>query len=140
MTDFLQDVIDTLSEDEKKVLEKIQAKLADNLEQQKKEKMDKIENITDPYIDFSKEHPDIIKSKHLTDSANELIFTVRAEASAIGEKGQLVSVVDIVEKFYHIPIALNEDHKPYMDRFFDNFHNTLEEACRIINLNKKHEK
>jgi hypothetical protein len=137
MTDFLQDVFDTLSEDEKKVLENIQTKLSANLEQQKKEKIDKIENTTDPYIDFSKENPDIIHSKHLTDSANELIFTVRAEASTIGEKGQLVSVVDIIEKFYHIPIDLKEDHKPYMDRFFDNFHNTLEETCKIINLNKK---
>lgn len=139
MQNFFNEIINELSEDEKLILEKIQNKLFDSFEKQKQESIEKLESTQDPYIDFSKEHPNIIRSKNLTGNPNELVFTIRAEASQIGEKGQLLSIVDIVEKFYHIPIEAHDNYTAHMDKFFENFHNTLEEACKVIAI-KKNEK
>lgn len=140
MSDFFQEIVNELSDEEKQILDKIQNKLLSSLEDQKNQKNQKLEDIVDPYIDLSTEHPDIIKKKNITGSPNELVFIIKAEASQIGEQGQLLSIVDIIEKFYHIPIQTDDDYKPHIDKFFDKFHTTLEETCRIIHSNKKHEK
>lgn len=141
MTDnFLDNLYKDLSAEEKETLEKIQSKLFSYFDEKQKENREQLEAISESTIDFSKNHPDIIHSKNLTNSPNELIFTIRAEVSEINARGELESVVDIVEKFYHIPIKPGNDYKQRMDEFFEKFHNTLEETCRIINIDKKHEK
>lgn len=140
MTNFFESMIDELSEDEKKILDKIQTKILASLEDEKNEKNKKLENITNPYVDLSQDHSGIIKSKNLTGFPNELIFTIKAEVSQIGEYGQLLSIVDVIEKFYHIPIEPENDYKPHVDNFFNKFHNTLEETCKIIHSNKQNGK
>jgi hypothetical protein len=140
MTDFFQSVVNELSEEEKEILDKIQTKILASLENEKDEKNKKLEEITDPYVDLSEDHPDIIQKKNLTGFPNELIFTVKAEVSQIGEQRQLLSIVDIIEKFYHIPLDINSDYKSHVDNFLNKFHSTLEESCRIIHSNKQNEK
>lgn len=140
MNNSIDDIVNDLSEEEKLIIEKIQEKLFEHFEKQQKHKREQLETISEGPIDFSEKHPDIIHSKNITTAPNELIFTIKAEASAVNSKGELESVVDIVEKFYHIPLKQKEEYKQYMDNFFDKFHNTLEETCKIINLDNKHEK
>ena len=140
MIEIFSDILNELSEAEKQLLDKIQTKLFSSLENQKSEKNKKLENLVDPYIDLTQDHPDILKSKNITGSVNELVFTVKAEASQIGDTGQLLSIIEIVEKFYHIPIELNSNYKNHIEDFFHKFHSNLEETCRIIHSNKNNEK
>jgi hypothetical protein len=140
MSEFFKDIIDSLTEEEKLVLENIQDKISSFYEEQQKIKKQQLELVTDPVIDFADNHPDLIHSKNITTAPNELIFTLKAEASSLNSKGELESIVEIIEKFYHIPLTSKDDYHLYMDSFFNKFHSTLEENCRVINLDKTNEK
>lgn len=130
-------IFDSLDEDEKKLLDKINAKIQKKLEAgyfAEKENLDKQPNT---FTDFSKKPvPGIANPKHITDSPHEIAFTIKAEVSSIDNEGNVSAITDIVERFYFIPVKAKDDYKPYMDNFFQQFHEALEKTCVYQNKNQ----
>lgn len=126
-------IYNSLSEEEKILLESIEAKMTALIEEEKQNKHTQLEALAEQGADFSTKHPDIIHSKHITRFPREIVFSIRAEVTQLDDKGNLASVVELIEKFYHIPVHAEQDHNLYVDNFFNNFHKTLEKTCKILN-------
>lgn len=130
---YIKEAIESFSPEEKRVFEKIQQKLSNSLMQQVDHKydwMNEIDEKEDPEPDFSQKHPDILHPKHITIAPHEIVFYIRAEVSEIDDTGHLKGVKDLAEKYYHIPVKVKEDYSLFMDKFFEQFEQTLANTCR----------
>lgn len=133
------DILDNLTPEEKEILSKIETKLAKALQEAKDSRYDHLDNIGDN-PDFAKNHPDVLHPKVLTRGPYEITVAVKAEVSEVDSKGYLSDNVSILEKFYHIPIKAKDDYQEYLNKFFDIFHSSLENACQDLNTKNNDDK
>jgi hypothetical protein len=133
-----QSVYDQLTEEEKQLLSKIEEKLGSVVEEIKDNRFANID-INDPngVPDFSEKHPDVIHPKHVTIAPHEITFSLKAEVSEIDDKGYLGDIKEVVNKYYHVPVKAKDDWEIYMNKFFDKFHQSLENVCQELNQFKK---
>jgi hypothetical protein len=133
-----QSIYDQLTEEEKQLLSKIEEKMGSVVEEMKDERFANIDtNDPNGVPDFSEKHPDIIHPKHVTIAPHEITFSLKAEVSEVDDKGYLSSVKEVVNKYYHVPVKAKEDWELYMNKFFEKFHNSLENVCQELNQFKK---
>jgi len=133
-----QSIYDQLTEEEKQLLSKIEKKMGSVVEEMKDERFANIDtNDPNGVPDFSEKHPDIIHPKHVTIAPHEITFSLKAEVSEVDDKGYLSSVKEVVNKYYHVPVKAKEDWELYMNKFFEKFHNSLENVCQELNQFKK---
>jgi hypothetical protein len=133
-----QSVYDQLTEEEKQLLSKIEEKLGSVAKEIKDNRFANID-INDPnkVPDFSEKHPDVIHPKHVTIAPHEITFSLKAEVSEIDNKGYLGDIKEVVNKYYHVPVKAKDDWEIYMNKFFDKFHQSLENVCQELNQFKK---
>ena len=137
MTNPIDSIYDDLTAEEKLFLSKIETKLAASLEKIKDSKFDHLDdNDPNPVPDFSKKHPEIIHPKNLTKSPHEITIHIKADVSTVDSNGYLSEVVEILEKFYHIPVNAKDEYKLYMEKFFSQLHTALESTCQDLNPHK----
>lgn len=134
------DILDNLTPEEKDVLSRIESKLAKALQEAKDTRYDHLDNIENNNPDFAKKHPELLHPKVLTRGPYEITVTVKAEVSEIDSKGYLSDNIAILEKFYHIPVKAKDDYQAYLDKFFDIFHRSLENACQDLNTKNNDDK
>lgn len=126
-------IFQSLTNDEKALLDKINLKIKDQLEQQKLDKEKLLDEIKlDEPLDFSSAHPDCIPQQHITSSPQEITIKVNAEVSTVDNKGFLTDVVDVFQQYYHIPVPPSADYNYYIQAFFDRFHKDLADACSDV--------
>jgi hypothetical protein len=126
------DIFKDLSTEEKALLEKIETKLSSVLHDAKAHKFDHWDNMSDN-PDFSSKHPEVLHPKTLTVGPYEITVTIKAEVSEVDSKGYLSDNIEVLEKFYHIPVKAKEDYQQYMNKFFEIFHDSLEKTCQNFN-------
>lgn len=127
-TDNFKNFMDDLSDEEKKVLEKIEARIAETLKEVSNKKYDHLEN--DNPIDFSDKHPDIIPPTHITAYPHEIRVSMVIEISSVNGKGYLEELKELVKKNYHIPVPPDKDYMEYAEKFIKNFESKLTKSCR----------
>lgn len=132
MSQDYTNIFKDLSAEEKQLLEKIEDKLSSVLNDAKTHKFDHWDNMPDN-PDFSRKHPEVLHPKTLTLGPYEITVTIKAEVSEVDSKGYLSDNIAVLEKFYHIPVKAKEDYEPYMNKFFDIFHDSLEKTCQNFN-------
>jgi hypothetical protein len=118
------EVLNTLTDEERILLEKIEAKLYGDLSKYKDSRFD------DPEQDFSDKHPEILHSKHITNSPHEILITVTAEVTAVDNNGMLGDIKDLMSHYFHIPVKSGEDYSIFLSKFLQQFQETLEATCR----------
>lgn len=122
-----------LSEDEQKILDKLNEKLLEKLEERKKYVVDHADEIMkDPNL--LKDDP--IHSRHITDYNREILTTVRMEISSTNDEGVLTELGQILEGYYHIPVPSGCDYTQALDKFMTKFDNTLEDFAKKIHENE----
>jgi hypothetical protein len=126
------DIFKDLSTEEKALLEKIETKLSSVLHDAKTHKFDHWDKMSDN-PDFSSKHPEVLHPKTLTVGPYEITVTIKAEVSEVDSKGYLSDNIEVLEKFYHIPVKAKEDYQQYMNKFFEIFHDSLEKTCQNFN-------
>ena len=137
MNEDINDIYSLLTDEEKSFLKQIETKIAKGLESIKEHVFDHIDdNDTNNVPDFSKKHPEILHPKNLTKAPHEITINIKADVASIDSNGYLSEVVEILEKFYHIPVKAKDDYKIYLERFFQQFHQALESTCQELNPNK----
>jgi len=138
MIESFASIYEQLTEEEKQLLSTIENKLNAAIEEIKDNRFTDIDiNNPNGVPDFSEKHPDVIHSKHVTTAPHEITFFIKAEVSEIDDKGYLGEIKEIVEKYYHVPVKAKDDWKIHMDKFFEKFHNSLENVCQELNQFKK---
>jgi len=125
----IEAIINSLSEEEQKILEKIQDKITESINTMKDSKFDNLDD-TDLASSFSDKNPDLIHPKHITNSPHEILITVTAEVSEIDDKGYLGATKDLMNQHYHIPVKTGEDYSLFLQKFLEQFQQTLESTCR----------
>jgi DNA replication initiation complex subunit (GINS family) len=131
-------IFESLTDEEKQFLEKINNRIVEQLNKIKETRFDHLdEQPSEAPLDFADRHPEIIHKKHLSVSPHEITIYIKAEVSDIDERGYLNEVKDLFEKYYHIPVAAKEDYKVYVEKFFEKFHSSLEDSCQEIQKEKQ---
>lgn len=126
-------IFQSLTTEEKRLLDNINLKIKNQLEQQKLDKEKIFDQINDDEpIDFSSAHPDCIPHQHVTSAPQEITIKVNAEVSTVDNKGFLTDVVDVFQQYYHIPVPPSADYNYYIKAFFDRFHKDLADACSDV--------
>jgi hypothetical protein len=125
----IEAIINNLSKEEQKIFEKIQDKIIESINTMKDSKFDNLDNI-DPASSFSDKNPDLIHPKHITNSPHEILITVTAEVSEVDDKGYLGATKDLMNQHYHIPVKTGEDYSLFLQKFLEQFQQTLESTCR----------
>jgi hypothetical protein len=124
------DLDNILTDEECEFIERIQKKIFDhaastNTNTEK----------TDDRLDFY-ERPDLIHPDRLTDAPVEITFTVRVMVTETDENGNPKETIEVLDKFYHIPIINGKNYKVYVDNFLNRFDSKLEQTCQELQNNE----
>ena len=125
-----EDILSSLTEEELKVFDKIQAKIQHSLSNMRDSKFDDGDDTIDIGTKFADKHPDLIHPKHITNSPHEILITVTAEVSEVDNNGYLSKTKDLMNQYYHIPVKTGEDYTLFLRKFLEQFQQTLESTCR----------
>ena len=129
--DKIGEVVNSFTPEEKELFAKIQSKLLEAIEEEQNHRYDYIDDIDkNPNLNLDHRHPEITHPKHITNAPHEIIFYIKAEVSEVNANGELSDTKELVEKYYHIPVKVKEDYHIFMDKFFTQFQDTLQNTCR----------
>jgi hypothetical protein len=130
--DMLTAIEKDLTEDEKKIVNKLNEKLQAKLTEQREyviEHADEIMRDKNLLLD------DPIHSRHVTDYNREIFVSLRMEISATNDDGQLTELAPILETFYHIPVPSGIDYLDSVNSFMNQFDEGLTDCARKIHRN-----
>lgn len=131
--------INSLSEDERKLLFNLYAKITMNIDNSlpkdelDPDELDPEERLAKEVDDFAKHQYDILEKKMTKlDSPVELVFTINCTAYEKNTKGELINCNDIFIKNYHVPLENQDQIKEFIELFFRKFAKTTEQTCQEI--------
>jgi hypothetical protein len=134
--DKISEVIKSFTPEEKVLFAKIQNKLIEGIDEELDHRYDYIDEIEkNSNSNFDHRHPEVTHPKHITDAPHEIIFYIKAEVSEVNPNGELADIKELVEKYYHIPVKTKEDYRIFMEKFFTQFQETLQNTCRETIIN-----
>lgn len=121
---------DELTEEEKRLLLKLEEKMLQKHQEILENKFSDIDN--DKPLDLGSQHPDILTPEYATDSPHEIKFEVVGTVSSIDEKGYIKEAKQMLSQNYFIPVLAGEDYQIYMNKFFEVFKIKLTETCKEV--------
>lgn len=124
-----QDILNDLSEEEKKILETLQSKIKNKFDTYSAN----IENLSGLLNDPNLLRDDPINPKHITNYEREIAVELRMEMSTINNEGQLIDISQILENHYHIPVPSGVDYLDGITIFINNFDTHLLDCAKKIN-------
>lgn len=119
---------ETLTEEEKIFLQKIEQKISEKLKDIDENKYNHLDN--DKPLDLADKHPETIEKQHISGSPHEIKISVVAQISSVDDKGYLNEIKEIIRKNYHIPVVSDQDYNIFANKFFENFENKLTSTCQ----------
>lgn len=120
---------DILNDEEKAVWNKMQAKLAQSLEDMYKEN---IQKLADSVSSGTKYLEDPIRPKHITTAPREIVIGLNAEISTVNEKNQLEDIARLFDHYYHIPVPANVDYKTDLVKFLEQIDDSVKDYAKKI--------
>jgi hypothetical protein len=122
------DILETLSEEEKKLLSKIENRIKEKFDAAREAKFDELNQ--DQPLDFSQKHPEVIEPVHIGKNPHEIRVSMTIEISEVDEKGYLKETKEMIKKNYHIPVPAQKDYNTYVQKFTSRFQQKLTETCQ----------
>lgn len=121
------DIDNIFTEEEKQFIDRLQEKIFNHFSAETNK------DIKDPedLLKFNHNN-DIVHPDRITDAPVEIMFTVKAVVTEVDENGTPKETLDILEKFYHIPVISGKNYKDYMNNFLEHFHSKLEQTCQEL--------
>lgn len=121
------DIENIFTEEEKQLIDKLQNKIFKHFSSESNNNNKDIEEL----LKFD-QHNDIVHPEKMSDAPVEILFSIKAVVTEIDENGTPKETIDLLEKFYHIPIVNGKNYKTYMDNFMSHFHEKLEKTCQEL--------
>jgi hypothetical protein len=122
---------DILTDEEYEFLQKIEQKIIDNLALKNPESEKEIEELTS-----FENNSELVHPEKISDAPVEIMFNIKAIVSETDENGQPKETINLLDKFYHIPIVNGRNYEEYMNKFLENFHSKLEQTCQELQKNE----
>lgn len=117
-----------LTDEEIKILEKMQSKLLDLYAKNNPKDYEKA-------LDFeNKEY--LVTPPPITNTPKEIIFLLKVLVTQVSPDGTPEKTLDLMEQNYHIPLAPNKDHNEYIEKFISKFRSDLEKTCQEQTTNE----
>lgn len=117
----MNNIDDIFTDEEKNFLDQIQQKIMNHIGQDSTKTPEELTNFNPTNLI----HPD-----RITDAPTELTFVIKAIATEVDDNGLPKETLQVLEKFYHIPIINGKKYMEYIDNFINNFQDKLEKTCR----------
>lgn len=136
-TDIFKQLDISLTEDEQKILEKLNTAIVRKMQERKKSVF---ENADQVMADKNLLIDDPIKSRHITDYDREIFVSLRMEISSTNTEGQIIELGQILESFYHIPVPSGTDYYESMQKFINKFDNELTDCAKKMHKNEQSNK
>jgi hypothetical protein len=124
------DIDNIFTEEEKQIIDRLQEKIFKHFSSEQSNSKDPEELLKlDP-------NNEMLHPEKITDAPVEILFTIKAVVTEVDENGNPKETVDLLEKFYHIPITSGKNYKDYVDNFMNHFHLKLEQTCQELHKNE----
>lgn len=125
------DIKSILNDEERKFLDKIQAKYQEHLDGIYKSNIDQLnENIKN---NTSSEPYNVAEpSKHITNYQREILIRTLAEISTIDDNGRLKDIDVCFENLYHIPVPPDTDYQPLLEEFVSIFDKDISQCAKKV--------
>jgi hypothetical protein len=92
----------------------------------------------DPLEVSKNQYNEIFNDRAMLDCPTELVFVVACNVMNKNNLGEIVSTEQVVMRNYHIPLNNKTQALSCVDRFFDKFHEKIQEAAtETIKQNKE---
>jgi hypothetical protein len=118
----MDNINDIFTEEEKIFLDQIQQKIMEHIGSSSNKTVEELTSFNS--------HDHLVHPDRITDAPTELTFVIKAVATELDENGLPKETLQVLEKFYHIPIIGNKKHNEYIDKFLSHFENKLEKTCQ----------
>lgn len=118
----MDNINDIFTEEEKNFLNEIQQKIMDHIGTGSEKTVEELTSF--------KNYDNLVHPERITNAPVELTFVIKAVATELGEDGLPKETLQVLEKFYHIPIINNKNYKEYIDKFLNHFETKLEKTCQ----------
>lgn len=122
MDNIINNINDIFTEEEKAFLDKIQQKIVNHIGSDS-------EKTSEELVGFN-HHDDLAHPEKITDAPTELTFVIKAVVTEVDENGLPKETIEVLEKFYHIPIINGKKYTDYLNNFLNHFHAKLQTTCQ----------
>lgn len=120
-----------LTDEERKVLDKVSGRLENDFNEKMSEIMPDMVSGCAPQTPFD--------NKHITDYDRELFVKLDIEITALNELGTLKEIAQVVENTYHIPVPSGTNYITQIKTFIDKFDIELTDFANKLHGNENFE-